>query len=271
MLLSADAPHVSPDRRRRCRSFRRSEPRPDRACPPSSPASNSILRSSRSPDWSFDGCRAGRSAAYPLQVQSHEDWQEAALEIGDRQPIALDARPLQPGTIAPTTPFIGPSAKGRLDRRRLFRVLDYIDRHLEGDLTLDSMASVACLSRFHFARAFKRAVGQSPLRYVMARRLERAKVLLTEGEAPLVEIALALQFSSQANFTRAFRQSAGMAPGQYRREVTAASDMNALRVRSCFKETELPRTDLGKAFDELGSQLRLRGRAPNAINTRQAA
>jgi hypothetical protein len=62
-----------------------------------------------------------------------------------------------------------------------------------------------------------------------------------------------------------------MAPGQYRREVTAASDMNALRVRSGFKETELPRTDLGKAFDELGSQLRLRGRAPNAINTRQAA
>jgi AraC-like DNA-binding protein len=205
-------------------------------------------------------------------VQSRENWQEAALDIGTRQPVAFAARLLRTGTIAPATQSIGPSGKGRLDRRRLFRVLDYIDRHLEGDLTLDSMTSVACLSRFHFARAFKQAVGQSPLRYVIARRLARAKVLLTEGEASLVEIALALQFSSQANFTRAFRQSTGMAPGQYRRAVTAARDMNALRVRSGLKETELPRTDLGKAFDEnlLGCQLRLRGRTPNAVNTRAA-
>jgi transcriptional regulator GlxA family with amidase domain len=202
-------------------------------------------------------------------VQSREDWQEAALEIGNKHPVALAARLLQPGTIAPTTQSIGPSAKGRLDRRRLFRVLDYIDRHLECDLTLDSMASVACLSRFHFARAFKQAVGQSPRRYVIARRLERAKVLLIEADAPLVEIALALRFSSQANFTRAFRQSMGLAPGQYRREVTAVLDTNALRARSGFKETDLPRIDLGKAFDEnlLGGQLRLRGRTPNAINT----
>jgi AraC-like DNA-binding protein len=194
------------------------------------------------------------------------------LEIGTKQPIALAPRLLKLGTIAPTAQSVGPSAKGRLDRRRLFRVLDYVDRHLEGDLTLDIMASVACLSRFHFARAFKQAVGHSPLRYVIARRLERAKVLLIEGEAPLVEIALALRFSSQANFTRAFRQSTGIAPGQYRREVTAASDMNALRIRSGFKETELPRSDLGNPFDEnpFGSQLRLRGRAPNKID-RQAA
>ncbi|WP_284268984.1 helix-turn-helix domain-containing protein [Bradyrhizobium iriomotense] len=107
--------------------------------------------------------------------------------------------------------MIDTSAKGRLDRRRLFRVLDYIDGHLEGDLTLDEMASVACLSRFHFARAFKQAVGQSPRRFVIARRLERAEVLLTEGETPLVEIALSLRFSSQANFSRTFRQSTGMA------------------------------------------------------------
>jgi AraC family transcriptional regulator len=158
------------------------------------------------------------------------------LDIGNRQPVALAARFLQPGTMAPTTQSIGPSAKGRLDRRRLFRVLDYIDRQLEGDLALGDMASVACLSRFHFARAFKQAVGQSPRRYVIGRRLERARVLLVEGETPLVEIALALRFSSQANFSRAFRQSTGMAPGQYRREATAALDINALRVRSDFKK-----------------------------------
>lgn len=163
----------------------------------------------------------------------------------NRLPVALATRLLQPGTIAPATQSIGLSAKGRLDRRRLFRVLDYIDGHLEGDLTLDEMASVACLSRFHFARAFKQAVGQSPHRYVIARRLERAEVLLTEGETPLVEIALSLRFSSQANFSRAFRQSTGMAPGQYRREVTVARDINALRVRSGFREAALASIEPG--------------------------
>jgi AraC family transcriptional regulator len=103
-----------------------------------------------------------------------------------------------------------------LDRRRLLRVLDYIEANLEGDLSIDRMASIACLSRYHFARAFKQAVGQPPHRHVSARRLERAKALLTRGDRPLVDIALALGFSDQANFTRAFRQATGHAPGQFR-------------------------------------------------------
>jgi AraC family transcriptional regulator len=118
-----------------------------------------------------------------------------------------------------------PSAQSRaflkregLDRLRLLRVLDYIEANLEGDLSLDRMASIACLSKFHFARAFKQAVGQSPHRYVSARRLERAKALLVENDRPLVDIALALSFSSQANFTRAFTQATGQAPGQYRQQ-----------------------------------------------------
>jgi AraC family transcriptional regulator len=104
-----------------------------------------------------------------------------------------------------------------LDRRRLSRVLDYIEANLLGDLTVDRLASIACLSRFHFARAFKAAVGQSPHRYVSAKRLERAKRLLIRGDESLVDIALALDFSCQANFTRAFRQMTGETPGQYRR------------------------------------------------------
>jgi AraC family transcriptional regulator len=103
-----------------------------------------------------------------------------------------------------------------LDRRRLLRVLDYIEANLEGDLSIDRMASIACLSRYHFARAFKQAVGQPPHRYVSARRLERAKALLTRGDRPLVDIALSLGFSGQANFTRAFTQATGQAPGRFR-------------------------------------------------------
>ena len=105
-----------------------------------------------------------------------------------------------------------------LDRRRLTRVREYIDANLEGgDLTIARLAKVASLSQFHFARAFKAAVGKPPHQYVNGHRLERAKVLLRRGDQPLIDIAVALNFSSQANFTRAFRQGTGMTPGQYRR------------------------------------------------------
>ena len=107
--------------------------------------------------------------------------------------------------------------RGRLDRGRLRRVLDYIETNLEGDLRLEQLASVACLSRFHFARAFKAAVGRSPHQYVSARRLEHAKALLVGDDRPLADIALALDFSCQANFTRAFARATGQTPGRYRR------------------------------------------------------
>ena len=124
----------------------------------------------------------------------------------------VDARP--PGI------FTSAAQEG-LDRRRLARVLDYIEANLEGDLTVARLASVACLSQFHFARAFKTAVGRSPHRHVSARRLERAKQLLSDADRPLIDIALTLKFSCQANFTRAFRQATGQTPAQYRRSVLA--------------------------------------------------
>jgi AraC family transcriptional regulator len=113
--------------------------------------------------------------------------------------------------------FVGFSNLG-LDRRRLTRVKEYIEANLEGDLTIAQLAKIASLSRFHFARAFKAAVGESPHQYVSARRLERAKELLIRNDQPLIDIAIALNFSSQANFTRAFHRGTGMTPGQYRRD-----------------------------------------------------
>jgi AraC family transcriptional regulator len=119
--------------------------------------------------------------------------------------------------LSPDKDFEQRSHQG-LDRRRLTRVRDYIDANLEGgNLTIARLAKVASLSQFHFARAFKAAVGNSPHQYVSAHRLERAKELLTRGDQSLLDIAVALNFSSQANFTRAFRKGTGMTPGQYRR------------------------------------------------------
>jgi len=142
---------------------------------------------------------------------------------------SLAARLVQKYVSAPASRSIVSLTGEGLDRRRLYRVLDYIEANLEGDLPLDLMASIACLSRYHFARAFKQAVGHSPHRYVSARRLDRAKALLMRGDRSLVDIALSLSFSSQANFTRAFKQATGRAPGQFRQVFGSQRSERSLR------------------------------------------
>ena len=103
-----------------------------------------------------------------------------------------------------------------LDDRRLRRAMQFIGANLQNDIRLKDLAEVANLSLFHFARAFRKATGQSPHRFVRECRLEKAKELLAEGSAPLADIALTCGFSSQSSFTRAFTRAFGMAPGQYR-------------------------------------------------------
>jgi AraC family transcriptional regulator len=104
-----------------------------------------------------------------------------------------------------------------LDERRVRRVLEFVEANLETDISVEDLASVACLSQFHFSRAFRRATGKTPHRFVSARRLEKAKELLVKGEASLAEVALICNFSSQASFTRAFSRAVGLPPGEYRR------------------------------------------------------
>jgi AraC family transcriptional regulator len=109
------------------------------------------------------------------------------------------------------------SSRHRLDDRRLRRVLAYIEDHLAENITVADLANVACLSIFHFTRAFSAAMGVPPHRYVSQRRLESAKVTIATGRASLHEIALDCQFSSETSFTRAFRRAIGMTPAAYRR------------------------------------------------------
>ena len=106
--------------------------------------------------------------------------------------------------------------RGGLDPRRLQRVLDYIEGHAEVPISLDALAREACLSRFHFARAFHQSTGQTPLAYVNAVRVDRAKRLLRDGEGSIESIAATLQFSSGSNFVRTFKRAVGITPGDYR-------------------------------------------------------
>jgi AraC family transcriptional regulator len=108
------------------------------------------------------------------------------------------------------------SGPARLDHARTRRVLDYIDLHLEDDLTISDLAQVAHLSDFHFARVFATTMGMPPQRYVSQRRLAAAKQMIAVGKLPLSEIAFRSGFSSQASFTRAFRRATNVTPGEFR-------------------------------------------------------
>jgi AraC family transcriptional regulator len=103
-----------------------------------------------------------------------------------------------------------------LDSVRLRRVVEFIDANLKSDIGVADLASVACLSQFHFSRSFRAATGMPPHRFVAIRRLEASKALLEKGGLSLAEVALVSNFSSQAGFTRAFRRVSGMSPGAYR-------------------------------------------------------
>jgi AraC-like DNA-binding protein len=103
-----------------------------------------------------------------------------------------------------------------LSRERLRRVRDYIDAHLGESLTLSDIAEVACLSSYHLSRSFKLATGITLHRYVLSRRIERAKELLLRTDMPLVEVAWKIGFDSQASFTTQFRREVGVTPGRMR-------------------------------------------------------
>ena len=107
--------------------------------------------------------------------------------------------------------------EGGLSPGTLRRVRDYIEGHLSENPSLADLAAIAGMSPYHFARTFSRTAGLPPHRYLLNRRLERAKALLSGSRRPIVEIALDLGFGSQGHFHRAFRKHVGTTPGSYRR------------------------------------------------------
>lgn len=101
---------------------------------------------------------------------------------------------------------------------RMQRVLDHIDRHLDGDLDLDTVSQVAAFSKFHFQRQFTATFGLSLHRYVQLARLKRASHQLASKGAPSVtEIAMEAGYDAPDAFARAFRQRFGQSPSSFRK------------------------------------------------------
>lgn len=99
------------------------------------------------------------------------------------------------------------------------RLVDCIEASLDRALTLEALAEIAQMNPYYLARAFRREFGEPPHRYVLGRRLERAKQLLRDTDLPLIEIALATGFASQSHFAATFKRRVGATPGDYRRAV----------------------------------------------------
>jgi len=102
----------------------------------------------------------------------------------------------------------------------LRRARDLIDRRYAEPLDLDAMARAAGYSRFHFARAFRAAYGETPRAYLTRRRIERAQDLLRSANLTVTEICHLTGFSSLGSFSARFAELVGMPPTEYRRRYT---------------------------------------------------
>jgi len=124
---------------------------------------------------------------------------------------------------SPTGEVVVPSAgqlrmrvRGGLPPRALRNVREFIEAHLEDNISIQALAAAAGLSMYHFARAFKQSEGVSPHHYVVRRRVRRAQDLLAATDLPLSEVALAAGFADQSHCARQFREHVGVTPSSYR-------------------------------------------------------
>ena len=119
--------------------------------------------------------------------------------------------------------------------RRMNKVLDYIDRHLERPLDLTAIAQQAHLSPFHFHRVFAAWIGETPGDYLRRRRMEAgAAMLVSQPRARVLDVALATGFGSAEAFTHTFRRHFGQSPTQWRRDAPGrhAGELARARARS---------------------------------------
>src|SRR5258708_6935370 len=131
------------------------------------------------------------------------------------------------------------------------KALWFIESHLADELTLDEIAGVAGISRFHMVRAFAAATGLSVMRYVRARRLTEAARALANGAPDILTLALDADYGSHEAFTRAFRDHFGVTP----EAVRAATRLDHLQLRepivmdsTLTDNLQKPRTETGKAL-----------------------
>src|SRR5258707_2836287 len=131
------------------------------------------------------------------------------------------------------------------------KALWYIESHLAEALTLDEIAGVAGISRYHMVRAFAAATGFSVMRYVRARRLSEAARALAGGAPDILSLALDADYGSHEAFTRAFRDHFGVTPETVRATTCLAKlglQEPIMMDSTALDHLKPPRFETGKAL-----------------------
>lgn len=97
------------------------------------------------------------------------------------------------------------------------KAVNYIDENLQEEISTEKLAEMVSLSPFYFQRLFKRLVNKPVQEYVKLRRLSEAIIKLQTGEQRILDIAFMYGFSSHASFTRAFKETYGITPEEYKK------------------------------------------------------
>jgi AraC-like DNA-binding protein len=116
--------------------------------------------------------------------------------------------------------------------RHLLRAKDLIDARYAEPLDVPSLAKAARLSPAHFSREFRRAFGETPHRYLLTRRLERAAALLRSTDRSVTEVCFAVGLRSVGSFTSSFGRAYGVSPTAYRAAHPPAADR--VRIPTCM-------------------------------------
>lgn len=104
-----------------------------------------------------------------------------------------------------------------LSSRKKQDVLDFIEAHLDQNMSLDDLANIAGISKYYFCRLFKQTTGIPPHQYIVRRRIEKAKELLKCSNLTTVEIALECGFAHHSHLSRHFKRLVGVSPQKFRK------------------------------------------------------
>ncbi len=105
-----------------------------------------------------------------------------------------------------------------LPKWRLRKLEQHVTANIGKHISLEDMAAAAGLSKMYFAAQFRAATGFRPHEYLLLRRVEQAKIVMTETTMPLVEVALSVGFNAQAHFSTVFKRFTGKSPAQWKQQ-----------------------------------------------------
>jgi|ERR1700676_4076016 len=110
--------------------------------------------------------------------------------------------------------------RGGLGSARLRRIKEFVDPKIEEELTLCEVAQAVELSPAYFSRMFRKSTGDTPHRFLLRQRLERAKKMLRSADERVLDVAVACGFKSQQHFAQVFRHVCRVTPTEYRRGIS---------------------------------------------------